>query len=354
MIKFKKTLSAFKRKSNYETRSKYILNLDRNENIRGFNILQKKKLFNKLNKININFYPNLNNTYKKLSKFLNVKSDKLLLTEGVSGGIKNILDSLDLDKNSEIVIPKPTFALYEIYSKLYGFKIKTFNYSKKFALDHFQILKLINKNTKVVFLPVPNIPVEGEVDYKLVRNIAKKLYSKKILFAIDEVYFPFGKITFKKLINNFDNVVIMRSFSKSYGLAGARIGCLISNKKNINIFNNTKGGYETNILSAKILEFVIENNNIHQKYIKDTKSGMDYLKSKLDLLKLEYFGGENGNFIFINFKNSKKAFKVYKGLKDNKIATRYSFNGQFRNGILVTGCPKPEMKKFVKIFFNLI
>ena len=57
----------------------------------------------------------------------------------------------------------------------------------------------------------------------------------------------------------------MRSFSKSYGLAGARIGCLISNKKNINIFNNTKGGYETNILSAKILEFVIENNNINKK-----------------------------------------------------------------------------------------
>ena len=46
-----------------------------------------------------------------------------------------------------------------------------------------------------------------------------------------------------------------------------------------------------------MLEFVIENNNINKKYIKDTKSGMDYLKYKLDLLKLGYFGGENGNFI---------------------------------------------------------
>ena len=153
-------------------------------------IFYKKKLINKLNKININFYSNLKNTYEKLSKFLGIKSDKLLLTEGVSGGIKNILDSLDLDKNPEIIIPKPTFALYEIYSKLYGIKIKTFNYSKNFELDHFQILKLINKKTKVVFLPVPNIPVEGTVDYNIVRNIAKKLYLKKILFAIDEVYFP--------------------------------------------------------------------------------------------------------------------------------------------------------------------
>ncbi len=354
MIKFKKTLSVFKRKDNYETRSKFILNLDRNENIRGLNIAQKNKFYNKFKKININFYPNLKNTYKKLSKFLKLKSDQILITEGVSGGIKNILDSLDFDKNSEIIIPKPTFALYEIYSKLYGIKIKTFNYSRSFELDHFQILKLINKNTMAVFLPVPNIPVEGVVDYKAIQNIAKKLYSKKILLAIDEVYFPFGKITFKNLIKNFNNVVIMRSFSKSYGLAGARIGCLISNKKNINIFNNTKGGYETNILSAKILEFVIENKHISKKYVKDTKSGMDYLKNKLDLLKIDYFGGVNGNFIFINFKNSQKAYKIYKGLKDNKIATRYSFTGQFKSGILVTGCPKLEMKKFVKIFIKLI
>tara|TARA_A100001011_G_scaffold400442_1_gene515024 strand:- start:3046 stop:4110 length:1065 start_codon:yes stop_codon:yes gene_type:complete len=354
LIRFKKTLSALKRKGNYETRSKFILNLDRNENIRGLNIKQRNKLYNKLKKININFYPNLKNTYKKLSKFLKVSSEKILITEGVSGGIKNILDSIDFDKNSEIIIPKPTFALYEIYSKLYGIKIKTFNYSKSFELDHFQILKLINKNTMVVFLPLPNIPIEGIIDYKVVQNIAKKLYSKKILLAIDEVYFPFGKITFKNLINNFDNVVIMRSFSKSYGLAGARIGCLISNKKNINIFNNTKGGYETNILSAKTLEFAIENNHISNKYVKDTKSGMNYLKNKLDLLKIEYFGGVNGNFIFINLKNSKKAQKIYKRLKDNKIATRYSFIGQFRTGILVTGCPKLEMKKFVKIFIKLI
>ena len=68
--------------------------------------------------------------------------------------------------------------------------------------------------------------MEGVVDYKAIQNIAKKLYSKKILLAIDEAYFPFGKITFKNLIKNFNNVVIMRSFSKSYGLAGARIGCL--------------------------------------------------------------------------------------------------------------------------------
>ena len=75
MIKFKKTLSVFKRKDNYETRSKFILNLDRNENIRGLNIAQKNKFYNKFKKININFYPNLKNTYKKLSKFLKLKSD---------------------------------------------------------------------------------------------------------------------------------------------------------------------------------------------------------------------------------------------------------------------------------------
>lgn len=354
MIKFKKSLTQFKRKSNYEIRSKNLLNLDRNENVRGFNHKQKKKLYDYLKGVNLNYYPNLKETYKKLSKFLNISPKNILLTEGVSGGIKNILDSLQLNKNSEIIVPRPSFALYEIYGKIYDIKLKTYNYSQNFEIDHLNILKLINKNTTAVFLPLPNIPVEGPIKVEMIKFIAKQLKRKNILLAIDEVYYPFGNITFKKLIDVYDNVVVMRSFSKSYGLAGVRIGCLISNKTNIGIFNNTKGGYETNILSAKVLEFVIKNKNISKKYIKDTKIGMNYLKKKLKINNLRYFGGINGNFIFIDLKTSKLALKTFYSLKKNKVATRYGFAGPFEKGILVTGCPLKEMKKFTNILFKLI
>ena len=354
MFHFKKTLLGFKREDNQKSRSNFILNLDRNENIKGYNFSQRKKFINYLFKTNINYYPNLKSTYEKLSKFLNISKKKILICEGVSGGIKNVLDSLEIKKNSEIIIPHPSFALYNIYARIYGLKVKKFTYEKNFDLNHLNILKLVNKNTVAVFLPLPNIPVEGNI-YKIeIARLAKKLKQKNILFAIDEVYYPFGNTTFKKLINNFNNVIVMRSFSKSYGLAGLRIGYLMSCERNIKIFNNTKGGYETNIISARAIEFAIENKSISKKYIKDTKNGMNLLKKNLDTLKIKYYGGKNGNFIFINFKNQRIAQKIHRKLKLNKVSVRYGFIKPFNKGILVTGCPKKEMKIFIEIFNNII
>ena len=94
----------------------------------------------------------------------------------------------------------------------------------------------------------------------------------------------------------------MRSFSKAFGLAGARIGYLVSEERKIKIFSNTKGGYETNMLSASALEFVIDNREITKKYVTNVSKGFLFLK-KTKNLKIDYYGGTNSNFIFINFEN---------------------------------------------------
>ena len=146
----------------------------------------------------------------------------------------------------------------------------------------------------------------------------------------------------------------MRSFSKAFGLAGARIGYLISSKTNIRFFKNTKGGYETNILSAKALEFVLENIKYSENYIKDVLSGSSFIKKKLNDLKLKYYGGINGNFIFIEFKTSKIANEIHKKLIKNKVVTRYGFSKLFEKGILVTIGPLREMRIFLRILKSVI
>ena len=94
----------------------------------------------------------------------------------------------------------------------------------------------------------------------------------------------------------------MRSFSKAFGLTGAD-WLLVSEERKIKIFSNTKGGYETNMLSASALEFVIDNREITKKYVTNVSKGFLFLKKKLKNLKIDYYGGTNSNFIFINFKN---------------------------------------------------
>lgn len=350
MLKFKKSLGRINRTSNIEDRSYYKLLLDRNEKVLPLDKKYKNKLNRYIESLNLNLYPNLEQTYKKLSKHLKLNRKKIFITEGVSGAIKNILDSITIDKKTEIIVPDPSFALYKIYSKIYSLKIKTFNYDNNFNLKIDDIFRKVSKNTAIVFLTFPNIPVEGNVDLLFINKLAKFLSKKKILLVIDEVYFPFNKISAINLIKKFNNLVVMRSFSKAFGLAGARIGYMVSEEKKIKIFSNTKGGYEANMLSAAAVNFSLDHYTLTRKYAKDVSSGFLFLKDRLKELKIDYFGGTNSNFIFINFENQTIAKNVFHKLKKNKIAVRYGYPKPFNKGILLTGCPLKEIKIFFSIF----
>ena len=224
MLKFKQSLKKVNRTSNIEDRSHYNLRLDRNEKILPFKYSYKKKFARYINNLDLNLYPNLELTYKKLSKYIKLNKRNILITEGVSGGIKNILDSISINKKTEIIVPNPSFALYKIYSKIYGLKVKTYNYDNNFNLKVDDIFKLVSNNTSIVFLTFPNIPVEGDINLTFIVKLVKFLNKKNILLVIDEVYFPFNKSSSINLIKKFRNLVVMRSFSKAFGLAGARIG----------------------------------------------------------------------------------------------------------------------------------
>lgn len=354
MTKFKKHLKKLQRKDNFSNRSNYVLNLDRNENITGYSKAQNKKLYKFLLKKKINYYPNLKEQYHVLSKSIKVKKENILFTEGVSGAIKNIMDSLELNRKSEIIYPNPSFALYEIYTKIYNVRGRVYCYNKNFKLDYNKIYDLINKNTVIVFLPLPNIPIEGEIKEEQINSLINRLDSKNIMVAIDEVYFPFGQSKSLNLIKKYKNLIIMRSFSKAYGLAGARIGYLVSSKNNIKVLNLCKGGYETNILSVSAAEFIIKNKMIVEEYVSNVKSGVKYVKNELNKLNLTFYGGINGNYILINFKSKKIATQIYKKLLINKISVRYGFKNIFKSSLLVTIGPKKEMKFFIRNLKKII
>ncbi len=354
MFKFKKNIISTNRQSNFTDRTKYELNLDRNEKVIPFSKIHKKKLNKYFNNIDLNLYPNLKNSYKKLSKYLKINTENLLITEGVSGAIKNILDTIYIDNKIEIIVPKPSFALYKIYSDIYDFKVRTYGYDKNFNLNLRKIFNLVNKNTSVVFVTFPNIPVEGEVKLSFIKKLASFLKKKKILLVVDEVYYPFNKFSAIKLIKKNSNVLIMRSFSKAFGLAGARIGYMISNKNNIKSISKSKGGYETNILSAQAMNFVLDNLDITKKYVKEVQKGFFYLKNELRKLKIDFYGGSNSNFIFINLKDMNLVNKVSKKLRNKKIIVRNNLQIPFKNGLVIAGCPPKQMKKFILSFKKAI
>ena len=172
------------------------------------------------------------------------------------------------------------------------------------------------------------------------------------MLAIDEVYFPFSSFSAKSLINYYKDTLILQSFSKAFGLAGIRLGYIIGTKKNIDYISKTRTGYETNSLSLAIAEYFIKNYKLVKKYVESVRDGLHYLKNELDKIGVEYNGGINGNYLFINLKSKKISQEIILRLKKDNIYVRGNWPKPFNNGILVSGAPKKIMKVFFICFLK--
>lgn len=325
--------------------------LDRNEKIVEYDKYTLNKIQKKISKLNLGHYPDLDLFYKELSKWLRISSDNLFLTDGVSGAIKNLLEVYtDPYKNNEVIYISPSFALYSVFTDLYNVKAKLVEYNKNYDVEEKSIFKKINKKTSIIFLQFPNMPIEGNISKNFIEKIANICDKKKIILAIDEVYFPFSNESCINLIKKFKNIVIMRSFSKAFGLASIRLGYMCANKEVIDYVSKFRSGYETNTLSVSIASVLMSNYGKVLENVKIIKNGILFLKSNLKKNNIYFTGGNKGNFLFIHLNSEVAAKKIYKELKKNKIYIRIGWPKPFNSGLSVTGAPINIMKIFLRKF----
>ena len=321
--------------------------LDRNERVIPYSDKTMRLLGKKISGLRMNLYPDLEIFYKKLAKWLSVSRDKLYITEGVSGAIKSLIETIAGPRGT-IVFPAPTFALYPVYARMFDLAYRTFGYTKGYKVDIKKVKSLIDKKTSIVFLPNPNVPIEGTVDLKEIASLARHCARNNAFLAIDEVYFPFGGPTAINLIDSFDNLFVMRSFSKAFGLPSIRLGFLAGTRKNIEYVSKTRGGYETNALSAGVVSFFIDNEHLVKSYVRSVKAGLVYLKRELKRLGLESNGGNASNFVYVNLGDKKRLEITVAALKKRKIHVRAGWPEPYSSGFCVTAGPENIMRKFVK------
>ena len=320
--------------------------LDRNERVENYSKDVTDELLKNISKIHLNKYPELNPFYEKLSNWLDIPKNQIYVTEGISGAIKSLMETIAYPGDN-IVCPSPTFALYPVYSEMYQLEHRDVGYTSKYLLDIDLLLKKIDQKTAIVFLPNPNIPISGTLNLANIRIIAKHCQKTNTFLVIDEVYYPFGGPTATSLINEYDNIFVIQSFSKAFGLASIRLGYLLGSSTNIDYVSKTRTGYESNSVSIAIASFFIDNYYLVENYIDEVKDGFEYLKKELDKNGLKYTGGTDGNFIYIDLGNEEVSNKIVNKLNDRKIYIRPGW-GAFKKGILVTGAPKD----ILFIFFN--
>lgn len=349
-FKFKKHLQNLERaRVGTHINPKSSLFLNRNERVVPFDASILERLYQRLSKLQLNLYPDLELFYQKLTRWLGVSEKQIFVTEGVSGAIKSLIETI-AEPGNNIIFPTPTFALYPVYCRMHNLEYRTIGYTKDYKLDIEALLQSIDEKTSFVFLPNPNVPIEGTLDIEQLVEIAKYCAKKKTYLAIDEVYYLYGGPTAFDLISDFDNVFVMRSFSKAFGLAGVRVGYLLGSADNIEYVSKIRTGYETSSVSAEIVSFFIDNYYLIEEYLREVREGLDYLKSEFRKLGLEYDGGNSSNFIFVDL--GKKVFveQIIQRLNNKNIFIRGGWPEPYSSGISVTAGPKPVMQKFMQEF----
>ena len=111
-----------------------------------------------------------------------------------------------------------TYPMYDVWCKLHNIKYKKWNFENNFKLNILKLKKLIKKKTKIIFLVNPNLPIEYEFSKKEILYIHNYCKKRNIVLVLDEAYHYFGSISYIKKVNKLKNLVVMRTFSKAWGL----------------------------------------------------------------------------------------------------------------------------------------
>ena len=297
-------------------------------------------------------YPNQNAFLSKLSKLTGYRKDAHLLTPGADGAIKSIFEAL-IAKGDKILCLNPSYQMYEIYAKIYQCNFTGIKLGINYKLEINTIKKLI-KNARIIFLANPNQPTgslvpKGEIIEIL--NLAKK---NRTIVVIDEAYFPFSGSTSIHLVRKYENLIIIRSFSKAFGLAGLRLGFAVGETNIINILAKVASAYPVNNLALSLGSLLLSQPSEYLNYIQQVKDSIKHYTPKLNKIGCNVLTTYT-NFINIQLPRKIKSIDVVHSLKRKRILVRGSYNHpMLNNSIRVTVADKKNMKLFYDGFTESI
>ncbi len=254
-----------------------ILKLDANENVFIEPDWLREKINEAIQSCIVTRYPD--NLYiearDSLAKYLGIKASQILLGNGSDDVLDAIIHAF-LDNTSELITAEPTFSMYEFLTKIIGAKYVVTLLDENFEVNTEEILASISENTKIIILSSPNNPTGNQFSSEKLKEIIE---STDRIVVIDEAYVDFANYNLLDWINKYDNLIITRTFSKSWGLAGLRVGYAVSNEEMIHFLKNVQKPYSLNIVGQAIIPVIINDIGYIDQTIKKIKEERKWLES---------------------------------------------------------------------------
>ena len=291
--------------------------LDFNENTVGCSPKVIERLTQRLNAATLTIYPDYARVRNTLSNFFGLPSDHFLLTNGTDEAIQVLINTY-VDAGTDVLVPRPSYAMYRFYAEVAGANVNEVAYVPPvcaFPLE--ALLGAITPNTKAILISNPNNPTGTGVGLDAIETILNAAPNAAVL--VDEAYYEFCGVTALGLIDQYPNLFVSRTFSKVYGMAALRVGCLFSQPQNTAFMHKAQSPYSVNTLAALAAEAAVEDPDYVTQYVTEALASRTLLAEGLTKLNITYVPS-SANFILGYFGD--RAIEVRDALREKAILVR--------------------------------
>lgn len=293
------------------------LRLDFNENTVGCSPKVVAALQSALSGELMATYPEYEAAREKASEFFGVGPDQMTFCDGTDEGI-HILIQTYVEAGDEVLMTWPAYPMLKFYAQVAGAEPVLVPYREPdlaFPLD--ELLAAIGPKTRAILVANPNNPTGGAIGLADIERILQKASGAAVL--IDEAYFEFCGVTALDLLPRYPNLFVSRTFSKTYGLAGLRVGCLFSQAENMAMVRKGQSPYSVNVLAATCVLAALDDQEYIRAYVAEVLEARDELLAALDRLGIRHWPTQ-ANFVLVHMGD--RAESVCSGLAERGIRVR--------------------------------
>ena len=275
--------------------------------------------------LRVNDYPDTTylNLRKGLSAYCGVGVDRFVVTNGADEGL-DIIVKTTLGEGDEVVIPIPTYSMFRVASEIMGAKVRYVRrYEKDFGIGADKILGPVTKKTRLIFLCNPNSPTGNTMPLSEIRKVAE---GTDAAVAVDEAYYEYGGDSAASLTEKLGNLVVCRTFSKAFSMAGVRVGYLIAGREATAKLNLVRPPNSLTVVSLILAEAALRNLREMRETVKKTVSERKRVARELgDIDFVRPFPAET-NFILFRVNGGRsKARRLHEALlKKGFVVRAYS------------------------------
>lgn len=293
------------------------LRLDFNENTVGCSPHVIEALHGGLDSSLLAVYPEYGEAKECIAQYFRVQPGQFVFTNGTDEAIQVFINTY-VDDGQQVVLLKPSYAMYRFYAEVAGADIREVEYPQpgmEFPLE--DVLNAITPDTRAVILANPNNPTGTGISLLSIERILHR--ARRAVVMVDEAYYEFSGVTALTEIERVPNLFVCRTFSKVFGMAGMRLGCLFSHQANVEFLHKAQSPYSVNSLAVAAAQAAVSDTAYVENYVAEVLAARELLCFGLEKLGIRYVPS-SANFVLGRF--GTRALEVRDALRNQAILVR--------------------------------